>query len=400
MADITIKYNSKPIGEMSESGTAKLLIEGKKCTGDIEISYTKSSCDASAVRGFVAVEKDSNGNITKGAMINTPIIGEVSLVLPTRELSHMTELECDNLGYIAEYGLAGLPALKSFIIPANCDMVGEEVFCGDTSLESITFLGRPSSIANRAFLEIPNLKDIYVPWGSGEIPGAPWGATSATIHYGEGIGVEISDTWAQIIAATQDGTYKTKYHIHDYKTIDMGSEGIIEYEIVGIDKDVKANGDTVPLSFLAKSALATKHQIDTQAPSGGGYPASEMKTYLNETVKSKLPKEIQDNLTSVVKYSIGFTNRVYAEMESIETIWIPSGHEILGGYESTGPVYSPSTKIKQIASSSDPTTSAPTIWWLRSANGNSIFRGIEEDGTVTKRSYHELFGVVPGFCLG
>lgn len=400
MADITIKYNSKPIGEMSESGTAKLLTEGKKCTGDIEIGYTKPSCDASVVRGFVAVEKDSNGNITKGAMINTPIIGEVSLVLPTRELSHMIELECDNLGYLAEFGLAGLPALKSFIIPANCDMVSREVFCGDTSLESITFLGRPSSIANRAFLEIPNLKDIYVPWSSGEIPGAPWGATSATIHYGEGIGVEISDTWAQIIAATQDGTYKTKYHIHDYKTIDMGSEGIIEYEIVGIDKDVKANGDTVPLSFLAKSALATKHQIGAQVAFDGGYPASEMKTYLNETVKSKLPKEIQDNITSVVKYSIGFTNSVYAEMESIETIWIPSGHEIYGGYESTGPIYSPSTKIKQIASSSDPTTSAPTIWWLRSATGNSIFRGIEEDGTLTTRSSHELFGVVPGFCLG
>lgn len=400
MADITIKYNSKPIGEMSESGTAKLLTEGKKCTGNIEIGYTKSSCDASVVRGFVALEKDSNGNITKGALMNTPIIGEIGLVLPTRELSHMIELECDNLVYIFEFGLAGLPALKSFIIPANCDTVGEEVFRGDSSLESITFLGRPNSIANRAFLEIPNLKDIYVPWSSGEILGAPWGATSATIHYGEGIGVEISDTWAQIIAATQDGTYKTKYHIHDYKTIDMGSEGIIKYEIVGIDKDVKANGDSVPLSFLAKSALATKHQIGAQVAFDGGYPASEMKTYLNETVKSKLPKEIQDNLTSVVKYSIGFTNRVYAEMESIETIWIPSGHEIFGGYESTGPIYSPSTKIKQIASSSDPTTSAPTIWWLRSATGNSIFSGIEEDGAVTTRSSHELFGVVPGFCLG
>ena len=50
---------------MSESGTAKLLTEGKKCTGDIEISYTKSSCDTSVVRGFVALEKDSNGNIVK-----------------------------------------------------------------------------------------------------------------------------------------------------------------------------------------------------------------------------------------------------------------------------------------------------------------------------------------------
>ena len=92
MADITIKYNSKPIGEMSESGTAKLLTEGKKCTGNIEIGYTKSSCDASVVRGFVAVEKDSNGNITKGAIMNTPCIGNTGLVLPTRELSHWVRM--------------------------------------------------------------------------------------------------------------------------------------------------------------------------------------------------------------------------------------------------------------------------------------------------------------------
>lgn len=265
MADITIKYNSKPIGEMSESGTAKLLTEGKKCTGNIEINYTKSGGDTSSVRGFVALEKDSAGNITKGAVINSAVIGTAGergvngLVLPAPELSHMTQLECDNLYGIALGGLAGLTALTSFIIPANCVQILEKAFSGDTALASVTFRGTPSSISNLAFQGLTALADIYVPWASGAVEGAPWGATNATIHYGEDAGVEITDTWEQIISATKDGSYATKYHLHDYKTIDMGAEGTITYEIVGIDKDVKENGDVVPLSFLAKQALTTTH---------------------------------------------------------------------------------------------------------------------------------------------
>lgn len=396
MAAITIKYNSKPISEMSKSGTAKLLTEGKTCTSDIEIGYTESSCDTSVVRGFVAIEKDSNGNITKGALINATAVGLEGIQLQTPALSHMTELECDSLFAISYFGLAGLPALKSFIVPSNCSFIQANAFNGDNALESVTFLGRPDSISNTTFTGLTNLKDIYVPWSYGEFIGAPWGAPSATIHYDEGIGVEISDTWAQIIAATQDGTYKTKYHIHDYKTIDMGCEGNIKYEIVGIDKDVKANGDTVPLSFLAKSGLATKHEMNAEPTADGGYLASKMKTYLNETVKSKLPKEIQDNLTPVVKYSIGFTNNVYAEMKSIETIWIPSGHEIIGMGESTGPVYILSTRTRKTSSSE----STQLEWWLRSGHGTNNFFTIKGTGGSDMQSPSESLGVVPGFCLG
>ena len=268
MADVTIKYNSQSIGEMNDSGVAKLLTAGKKCVSDIEVEYTKSGGDTSSVRGFVALEKDSAGNITKGAVINSAVIGTVGelgvngLVLPAPELSHMTELECDNVYSINVGGMAGLTALTSFTIPANCVAIENKAFSGDTSLTSVTFLGRPTSIHTTAFQGCTALTDIYVPWADGAVNGAPWGATNATIHYGEGAGVEITDTWEQIVAAAQDGTYATKYHRHDYKTIDMGAEGTITYEIVGIDQDVKENGDAVPLTCLAKQALATTHRMN------------------------------------------------------------------------------------------------------------------------------------------
>lgn len=416
MSDVTIKYNSQTIGEMSESGTAKLLTDGKKCIGDIEINYTKSGGDTSSVRGFVALEKNSAGNITKGAVINSAVIGTAGngmpgLVLPAPELSHMTQLECDNLYGIALGGLAGLTALTSFTVPANCVGISDKAFSGDTALASVTFRGTPSSISNLAFQGLTALADIYVPWASDAVNGAPWGATNATIHYGEAAGVEITDTWEQVISATQDGTYATKYHLHDYKTIDMGAEGTITYEIVGIDKDVKENGDAVPLTFLAKQALATTHRMNPTYSAGtsgtgclGGYPASEMKTYLDTTIKALLPEVVRTNLTPVVKHSIGVTasGEVFTEMSSVETIWIPSTREIFGIYESTGPVYSSSTRIRR---KSDLMNNDPIFWWLRSGffdemDGAGSFWIVNDSGDGDIGFASRARGVVPGFCLG
>ena len=414
MADVTIKYNSQSIGEMNDSGVAKLLTTGKKCVSDIEVEYTKSGGDTSSVRGFVALEKDSAGNITKGAVINSAVIGTAGelgvngLVLPAPELSHMTELECDNVFSINLGGMAGLAALTSFTIPANCVSIDNKAFNGDTSLTSVTFLGTLQHIDNAAFQGCTALTDIYVPWAEGAVNGAPWGATSATIHYGEGAGVEITDTWEQIVAAAQDGTYATKYHRHDYKTVNMGSEGTITYEIVGIDQDVKENGDAVPLTFLAKQALATDHRMNPTYSAGtsgtgslGGYPASEMRTYLDTTIKALLPEVVRTNLTPVVKHSIGFTasGEVFTEMSSIETIWIPSSREIFGILESTGPVYSPSTRIRYNGND-------PIPWWLRSGSLSGLqniaraFLSVSVDSNSSSFDANSARGVVPGFCLG
>ena len=52
------------------------------------------------------------------------------------------------------------------------------------NLKKVYFHGTPTSIGN-AFDEWPSpyITDIYVPWSQGEVANAPWGATSATIHY-------------------------------------------------------------------------------------------------------------------------------------------------------------------------------------------------------------------------
>ncbi len=56
-------------------------------------------------------------------------------------------------------------------------------FYGCSGLTSFKFYTKASSIHTYAFTGCINLTDIYVPWAEGEVSGAPWGATNATIHY-------------------------------------------------------------------------------------------------------------------------------------------------------------------------------------------------------------------------
>lgn len=54
-----------------------------------------------------------------------------------------------------------------------------------TRLIQVIFTNKPTSIGNAIFGGCDQLKHIYVPWSEGEVPGIPWGATNAIIHYND-----------------------------------------------------------------------------------------------------------------------------------------------------------------------------------------------------------------------
>lgn len=61
--------------------------------------------------------------------------------------------------------------------------VNKGLYENDQDIVTITFNATPSSIDATAFAGCDNVTDIYVPWSSGDITGAPWGAAHATVHY-------------------------------------------------------------------------------------------------------------------------------------------------------------------------------------------------------------------------
>lgn len=84
---------------------------------------------------------------------------------------------------IASYGFFSCKNLTSISLPESIVALAGNAIYSCTNLSSITFQGTPSVINSGAFVQCGNLTTINVPWSEGEVSGAPWGATNATIHY-------------------------------------------------------------------------------------------------------------------------------------------------------------------------------------------------------------------------
>lgn len=73
--------------------------------------------------------------------------------------------------------------IKNFVLHENIKIIENSAFCYSSYLTTVTFKGIPTQIGNNAFESCSRLTTINVPWAEGEIAGAPWGATNATIYY-------------------------------------------------------------------------------------------------------------------------------------------------------------------------------------------------------------------------
>ena len=68
--------------------------------------------------------------------------------------------------------------------PEALQSLGAYLFMNSSTLASVTFKGVPTNIDTTAFGAIYTIGfTINVPWAEGEVSGAPWGATNATINY-------------------------------------------------------------------------------------------------------------------------------------------------------------------------------------------------------------------------
>ena len=212
----------------------------------------------------------------------------------------------------------------------------------------------------------------------------------------------ITDSWAQIIAAANDGSYTSKYSIGDTKNLDFGSEGVHKMQIVAFDEDDLAdNSGKAHITFICKDLLPTTYKMNSTSTTTGGYEASAMRTYLSGTILPKLPVEVQAAIKEVKKIQSTYSSAVVKDGQTTtEKLWIPSDHEVGLGttYETTGAVYSgvftsaSSTRIKYKSGSAN-------YWWLRSAYRADSFRGVYGNGDSGNRDAINAVGVAPGFCI-
>lgn len=234
----------------------------------------------------------------------------------------------------------------------------------------------------------------------------PIGSSPETNHY-----ATITDSWTNILAACNDGTYVSKYNIGDTAVVLIDGNYYL-FEIVAKCNDINtATADTAePLSsdntkFAHLTWLLTNYYSTAMSYSNtnaGGWDSSVMKNWLNNTVFTLLPQELQNGILAVDKTcQQGSADSGATTTSTNNKLWLPSAREIFGGsdYESSGLVYTTqfSTASARIKFNSNGSASG---WWTRSANStnSSYFRFVCHDGSVSGNNAYSSYGVVFGFC--
>ena len=182
-------------------------------------------------------------------------------------------------------------------------------------------------------------------------------------------------------------------------------------EIVAFNSDILASDSTkkAAITWISKQLLDNTHRMNptidnnTQGTGAiGGWEYSDMRGYLNSTIKPLIPSNIRSAIKEVTKYSKIYdtSGNAVNNVSTDDEVWIPSAFEMnVTGVESLGASYSNkfTGSASRVKKSVDETIKR---YWLRSAHDVNTFKMIGSDG-VNYYDYARIdHGIALGFCIG
>ena len=228
-----------------------------------------------------------------------------------------------------------------------------------------------------------------------------------------------TDSWETIITAVKENNI-SKYNIGDTKEIDMGTYGTHTLRIANTSTPSecsRAGFSQTACGFVLEFAdIITTHKMNDTATNVGGWPATSMRTFVNNNIYNAIPSEIKNaiidttvvsghgstsgetNFTSTDKLYLLSTAEVWAQGSS-NTISIDTARDNtrqLDYYKNLGVTtnnYSGAIKKNGISTSE---------WWLRAASSNDTyyFLRVISNGDWNNSNAIDIRGVAPAFRLG
>lgn len=227
----------------------------------------------------------------------------------------------------------------------------------------------------------------------------------------------VHGTWEDLFARIADGTYATAYSVGEILPLNLGTEGVVNAQIVAFNADNKADDSgKAKISFVSQYGCKTnKTWNPSRTPSStpynegtgsiGGWSKCTLRTYLIDTIKPLIPSAIRSRIVSVKKISRYYntSDSVVRNGSSNEDVWAPSAYELgfsSSSAENSGVTYSNvfngnAARIKQKNGGST------AIYWTRSAgNASSAISIIATTGSRTVTGNPQTGRmVVFGFCI-
>ena len=241
------------------------------------------------------------------------------------------------------------------------------------------------------------------------------GTGSATTAHGVSPAFRIgksfeTDSWETIVSNVQSGN-TDYYKIGDTKQVDLGSLGTHTLRIANNSSpsECEANGfSQTACGFVLEFVdIITKRRIGSSAT--GGWPASEIRTYLNSTVYNALPEVIRNAVITTNAIS-GYEYGASTNYKSKDKIYLLSSVEIAGVNNSFDSVTLNHTRQLDYYSMIGANeyfriekeyNSTVTAWWMRSAASNQNNFWLDRDiMEITNYPPTQSLGISPAFRIG
>lgn len=218
----------------------------------------------------------------------------------------------------------------------------------------------------------------------------------------------IQDSLSDFCTKLANGT--ATYDVGDFKTIDLGTEGKIRFQVAAKNTDALASGSgNAAYTWVAMDLLNTNHRMNptldgTTEGTGaiGGWSKSEMRTYLSTTIWALIPAELQAVIKEVKKYSCIYdtSGTKVTDDVSNDKLWIPSAREVFNNttYETQGSAYTGIFTSNNDKKRYKPDASSANNWWERSAHSTSAFRSVNYNGNNDYDAAYYSYGVLLCFC--
>ena len=228
-----------------------------------------------------------------------------------------------------------------------------------------------------------------------------------------------TDSWKTIIKAVKNNNI-SKYHVGDTRTIDMGTYGTHTLRIANTSTPSECSRtgfSQTACGFVLEFAdiIRTRTMNDTNT-NVGGWPATSMRTFVNNDIYNALPSEIKNaiidttvvsghgstsgetNFTSTDKLYLLSTAEVWAQGSS-NTIEYDTARDVtrqLDYYKNLG------TSTSNYSGAIKKNGTSATDWWLRAASSNSTnsFFSVYGNGDWYTNYAANTYGVAPAFRLG
>ena len=231
-----------------------------------------------------------------------------------------------------------------------------------------------------------------------------------------------TDSWETIVEAVEEGN-TSKYNVGDTKDVEL--EGYGKHTLRIANKSTPSECSTSGFSqtacgFVLEFAdLITTHPMNDSATNNGGWPATTMRTFVNDSIYNALPSDIRNSIINTTVVSgIGSSDSSGSAtcFKSTDKLYLLAPREIYNNYDGTYDTANSLTRTLDYYITQGVTTtnysgaikrgeniSYNQWWWLRNANSqfNYSFSMVYDDGSfINNFGANQSIGVSPAFRIG